>query len=123
MAKVLVVDDNADERRIFTTTLYYNGFDVSEAASGSEAIAVARTFVPDVIVMDIKLPDMNGFIATDIIRAILELDEVPVICITGLDLTAGEARARGCVELLTKPVEPHVLVSAVRRNLAAPPLS
>ena len=117
MAKVLIVDDNADERRIFATALYYNGFDVAEAGSGTEAIKAARESVPDVIIMDIRLPDMNGFIATEIIRAALDLERVPVICVTGLDLSGIDARERGCADLLIKPVEPHVLVAAIRRNL------
>ena len=121
MAKILIVDDNPDERRIIATALYYNGFETVEAAAGMEAITLARESLPDLILMDIKLPDMNGFLAAEIIRANAASSAVPILCITGLDITSEAARERGCTELLVKPVEPRDLVIAVHRNLVHPP--
>ena len=123
MAKILIVDDNPDERRIFATALYYNGFETVEAAAGMEAIAIARDEQPDLILMDVKLPDMNGFLAAEIIRAEATSRTVPVVCLTGLDITPEAARERGCTELLIKPVEPKDLVTAVHRNLVHPPMA
>jgi CheY-like chemotaxis protein len=121
VAKILIVDDNPDERRIFATALYYNGFETVEAAAGMEAITIAREALPDLILMDIKLPDMNGFLAAEIIRANASNSSVPIVCLTGLDISPEAARERGCTELLIKPVEPKDLVNAVHRNLVHPP--
>ncbi|MGQ0562068.1 MAG: response regulator [Gemmatimonadota bacterium] len=121
MATVLIVDDNPDERRIVATTLYYNGFDTLEAGRGADGISAARESLPDLILLDIKLPDMSGLLVAEIIRAHPDLRPIPVVCITGLDITQETVRAKGCVDLLIKPVLPHELVAAVHRNLAAPP--
>lgn len=121
MPKILIVDDNPDERRIFRTILYYNGFDTVEAGTGQEAVRVANESRPDLILMDVKLPDMTGFLAVEIIQSALDQKDVPVICVTGLDLTPEQARERGCTDLLIKPVLPEELVRSVHRLLPLPP--
>jgi CheY-like chemotaxis protein len=121
VAKILIVDDNPDERRIMATALYYNGFETVEAAAGMEAVSLAREAQPDLILMDIKLPDMNGFLAAEIIHAEASPRTVPIVCLTGLDISPEAARERGCTELLTKPIEPREVVNAVHRNLVQPP--
>lgn len=68
-----------------------------------------------------KLPDMNGFLATEIIRALPGLEEIPVICVTGLDISVDSARGRGCTDLLKKPFPPQDLIAVVRRNMLIPP--
>jgi CheY-like chemotaxis protein len=121
VAKILIVDDNPDERRIMATALYYNGFETIEAAAGMEAVSLAREAQPDLILMDIRLPDMNGFLAAEIIHAEASPATVPIVFVTGLDITPEAARERGCSELLIKPVEPREVVNAVHRNLVHPP--
>jgi two-component system OmpR family response regulator len=118
--RILVVDDNPDERRIFGTVLYYNGYEVLEAGTGMDAVAAARDAAPQLILMDVKLPDMTGFLAAEIINTGLNLD-LPVICVTGLDITEAHARERGCVDLLIKPVSSEDLVRSVRRVLDTKP--
>ena len=117
MARILIVDDNPDERRIIATTLYYNGFETTEASSGMEAITSVKDDVPDLIIMDVKLPDMNGFLAAEIIRAVPGCEMTPVLCVTAMDLPVDIARDRGCSDLLIKPVLPEALVTSIHRLL------
>lgn len=120
--RILVVDDHPDERRILATVLYYNGYDVVEAASGREAVVAAAEARPDLILMDLRLPDMTGFLAAEIIRTGLGFIDIPVICVTGMDVPVERARERGCADVLYKPVYPEDLVRAVHRQLPmAPP--
>ena len=119
--KILVVEDNPDQRRILSTILYYNGFDPIEAATGRDAVNAASEVSPDLILMDLKLPDMTGFLAAEIIQSGMGNKRVPVICVTGLDITPAKAKQRGCVDLLLKPVLPEDLIRAVHRVLSAPP--
>lgn len=121
MVRVLIVDDNPDERKIFATTLYHNGYEPVEAATGMDAISAAKLQCPDLILMDVKLPDMHGFLAAEIIRSIPGLEGVPVICTTGMDMSVDEARRRGFADFLQKPFPPQDLIAAVRRNLLKPP--
>jgi PleD family two-component response regulator len=65
LAKILVVDDNPDERRIYSALLYYNGFDVLEASSGDEAISLARADKPDVVLVDYMMPVMSGLMVAE----------------------------------------------------------
>jgi CheY-like chemotaxis protein len=120
LAKILIVEDNSDERRILATTLYYNGFETEEAGNGIEAIRAVKIGPPDLIIMDVKLPDMNGFLATEIIRAVPGCEKTPVVCVTGMDIPLDIARERGCSDLLIKPVTPEGLVNSIRRLLPTP---
>jgi CheY-like chemotaxis protein len=122
LSTILVVDDDAEFRRMIATTLYYNGFTVHEAETGLGAIQAVKELRPDLVLMDVRLPDMNGMVATEILRAFPETGDVPVICVTGMTgITLPLALERGCVELLHKPVLPAKLVQTVRRHLPQRP--
>lgn len=117
MAKVLVIDDNDDERQIYSALLHYNGFDVEEAANALTGIDLAKALKPAAIVMDVRMPGLNGLLATEILRATPETSGIPVVCVSGYDVSAGQARDAGCSRMLRKPVPPTELVLAVRALL------
>lgn len=119
MARVLIVEDNADERAVYAALLFYNGFDVLEATDGQDAIRMAKSEQPDVILMDVRLPTLNGLLATEILRATPETRSIPVICMTGFDLSRERAEESGCRQLLRKPIPPSMLVGAVHQAIAA----
>jgi CheY-like chemotaxis protein len=120
MNTVLIVDDNADERLIFTAVLQHHGYLVVTAGDGEGAIDAAQNHVPGVILMDVHLPGMNGLAATQVIRATPKTAQIPVICVTSFDVTAAEARGAGCQALLRKPVSPSQLVNAVSATITNP---
>jgi CheY-like chemotaxis protein len=118
MAKILIVDDELEVRGFLTKALKAHGFtDMLEAATGTLAIDAARRWRPDLIVMDIQLPDMTGFAAIRQIRRLPGLTTLPIICLTGLDMKFDAAHEGGCTDLLLKPVEPGVLFKAIQRHL------
>ena len=117
MNSVLLIDDNEAERRMYARLLYYNGFDVLEADDPIVGLELARTQLPDVILMDYWLPRMNGLLAAEVLGVTPETMHIPVLCITALDLKPDRAQAAGCRELLYKPMRTHELVQAVRRYM------
>lgn len=120
MPSVLLIEDNPDERRMYASLLYYNGFDVVEAKDAISGLQMARAKRPDAILMDVMLPSMSGLIAAQILAARHDASPIPVVIMTGLtNITASAARAAGCAALLHKPVRNHELVSTVRRCVEA----
>jgi CheY-like chemotaxis protein len=121
VARVLLVDDNPDERLIYSSILLHHGHHVDEAGDAISALELARNSSPDIILMDVHLPIMNGLLATEILRELPETTRIPVICLTGYDVSAQDADAAGCVRLLRKPVDPKRLVEAVDSVLRSHP--
>lgn len=119
---VLVVEDDLDCRTIFRTILEVSGYSVLEASSGSEGLHLAATRNPDIVLMDLGVPDINGWIATRMLGEHAETATIPVIAVTGHVLPEDEAlaRAAGCVSFIAKPVEPKAVVSEIRRILSPP---
>jgi len=114
MARVLVVDDNADDRELYALMLYYNGFDVLKADDPISGIELAHEQRPDLILMDYRMPQMDGLTAAMILNANPDTAEIPVVCVTGEDLTESSVRAAGCEELIRKPTPVHELIERVR---------
>ena len=114
MATVLVIDDNDDERQIYSAVLHYNGFDVEEASNALVGIDLAKSIRPAVIVMDVRMPGLNGLLATEILKATPETSNIPVLCMSGYEVPPDKARDAGCRRLLRKPVAPAELVIAVQ---------
>jgi two-component system, cell cycle response regulator DivK len=121
MPRVLVVEDNHAERRMLADLLYYNGFDVIEADDAILGMELARYESPDVILMDVRLPTMNGLIATEILQAVPETASIPVVCVTGVNVSPETVRAAGCRALLRKPMPNQELIRTVRRCLEPGP--
>ena len=116
---VLVVDDYDEVRDLTKRALESFGYRVVEAASGAEAVRVAQAESPDLILMDLSMPNMDGFATIHHLRRLLGLRDVPVIALSAH--TAREVRedaiAAGCREFITKPVLLERLRAAVERHL------
>lgn len=114
MATVLVVEDNPDERQICSAVLYYNGFDVIEASTGEAALELARKHHPAVIIMDVRLPGLDGLLVSEILTSSDDTSQIPIVCVTAYDVDRGRAETAGLKGVLRKPVPPEVLVKKVR---------
>jgi CheY-like chemotaxis protein len=116
---VLVVDDYDEVRAVTKQALESFGYAVVEAASGVEAVRLAQTVTPNLILMDLSMPNMDGFATIHQLRRLLGLRHVPVIAVSAH--TAREIRedalAAGCREFITKPVHLERLKSVVERHL------
>jgi len=115
--RVLFVDDDADTRRGYTEYLTAFGYDVSTAGTGVEALNIASLCTPDVIVLDLGLPDVDGWEVARQLKAAPRTATVPIIALTGADLPherVSSMRA-GCDRHLAKPCDPAGLLDALRR--------
>lgn len=114
---VLLVEDNEDNRIVYATMLEYSGFEVMEVGNGEEAVTLAREGHPDLILMDISIPGIDGWTATERLRSDPTTRSIPVIAVTAHALPEHRERARtlGCEGYLTKPCEPRRLLEEVRR--------
>jgi two-component system cell cycle response regulator DivK len=116
---VLLVDDYLDARQMYTTYLEYCGFAVVQAANGVEALREAVESKPDIILMDLSLPVMDGWEATRQLKADPRTAGIPVVALTGYSLNKSDgAKEVGCEAFLTKPCLPEDLVQEIRRVLA-----
>jgi two-component system cell cycle response regulator DivK len=122
VALVLVVDDSAHAREMYSEYLRHRGFSVLMAADGSQAIQVAVTARPDVIVMDLAMPNMSGVTATQWLKRHPRTRNIPVVILTGYPYKAIEEGAleAGAAMLLTKPCLPEDLEGHVRSLLERP---
>lgn len=116
---VLVVDDVAHGREIFAEYLEFRGFRVATAADGQEAIDRAFELLPDVILMDLSLPRVDGWEATRRLKQDERTRHIPIIALTAHALAAAHDRAKevGCNSVVTKPCLPRELEQEVRRQL------
>jgi CheY-like chemotaxis protein len=116
---VLLVDDVADNRTVYALWLTTVGFRIAEAANGHEALEAVQRLRPDAVVMDLSLPQMDGWEATRRIKAAPESRDIPVIALTGYALADHAQRARdaGCDLVITKPCLPEDLEKVLRGAL------
>ena len=114
---LLLVEDNEDNRIIYSTVLRHLGYQVIEAQDGVEAVELARSTQPDLILMDISIPRMDGWEATRILRADPRTSAIPIVALTAHALADDRERAAevGFSSYLAKPIEPRVVVAEVRR--------
>ncbi len=120
MAKrILVVEDQEDNRRILRDLLDSAGFEMIEAGDGQQALVAAEQHRPDLILMDIQLPVLDGYEATRRIKANPALNAIPIIVVTSYALSGdeGKARAAGCDAYVTKPYSPRQLLAKIREYL------
>jgi two-component system, cell cycle response regulator DivK len=117
--RILVIEDQEDNRIILRDLLMSAGFEVIEALNGLDGVAVAETENPDLILMDIQLPLLDGYEATQRIKANPTLASIPVIAVTSYALSGDEekATAAGCDAYVTKPYSPRQLLATVRTFL------
>ena len=118
---VLVVDDFVDNRDMYVEYLQFSGYRVISASNGKEAVDAATRDLPDIIVMDLSLPIMDGWEATRRLKANERTQNIPVVALTGHAL-AGHAKGAteaGCDSFLCKPCLPDQLVVEIKRLLAS----
>ena len=120
---VLVVEDYQDAREMYAAYLQFSGFDVAEATNGLEAIEKARQLLPDIILMDLALPRLDGWEATRRLKKDAQTQDIPIVALTGHALPghAEGAQQAGCDAFVTKPCLPDALVAEIKRLLDAQP--
>lgn len=113
---VLVVDDFEDNRAMYAEYLSYSGYEVQQASDGEEAVRMTLELLPDVVVMDLSLPVIDGWEATRRLKADARTRSIPVIALTGHALAGHSrgAREAGCDAFLAKPCLPDKLVEKVK---------
>jgi CheY-like chemotaxis protein len=118
-ALVLVVDDFADNREMYSEYLSFCGYEVIEARNGIEALEAAQARKPNIIIMDLSLPVMDGWEATRRLKADDRTRSIPVVALTGHALAGHSKGAKdaGCDSFLAKPCLPDQLVAEIKRML------
>jgi two-component system, cell cycle response regulator DivK len=121
MAKLLLVEDNEMNRDMLSRRLERKGYQVVMAEDGAQGVEMARTEKPDLILMDMSLPVLDGWTATQRIKAAAETASIPVIALTAHAMEGDEAKARaaGCDDYDTKPIELPRLLSKIEMHLQA----
>ena len=116
---ILVVEDQEDNRRIFRDLLTSSGYEVIEAVNGIEGVSLAKNYRPDLILMDIQLPGIDGYEATRQIKANQDLKKIPIIVVTSYALSGDDLKAfdAGCDAYVAKPFSPRELLAKIREYL------
>jgi two-component system, cell cycle response regulator DivK len=117
--RILVVEDQPDNRQIIRDMLTPTDYEIIEAENGEQALTIVAKERPDLILMDIQLPLIDGYEATRRIKADPDLKGIPIIVVTSYALSGdeGKARAAGCDAYVTKPYSPRQLLAKIRELL------
>ncbi|MGC2074758.1 MAG: response regulator [Xanthobacteraceae bacterium] len=117
--RILVVEDQADNRKIIRDMLRGTDYEIIEAENGEDALAAIGKQRPDLILMDVQLPIMDGYTATRCIKADPSLRSIPIIAVTAYALSGEDekARAAGCDDYLPKPYSPRHLLAKIRQYM------
>ncbi len=117
--RVLMVEDQEDNRRILRDLLTSKGYDVIEAENGIDGVTAATTFHPDLILMDIQLPGIDGYEATRRIKGSEETRKIPIIVVTSYALSGDDVKAfeAGCDAYVAKPFSPREILKKIREFL------
>ncbi len=120
MAKILVVEDEPDIRMLTSFSLRYGGFEVVEAENGQQAVEMAPQELPDLILMDVRMPVMDGLTACRQIKAIAGFAHTPVVFLSALgqESEIAEGKEAGAVAYILKPYVPEELINRVRSLIA-----
>ena len=115
--RIMVVEDNDLNRRLFFDVLKANGFAVEPVADGNQVLATARTTLPDLIIMDIQLPEVSGLEVTKWLKDDDELRHIPVVAVTAFAMKGDEERIiqGGCEAYLSKPISVVGFIETVRK--------
>ena len=118
--RVLVVDDSLDVRELWTMWLQFWGFAVEQAGNGLEAIRKARTFQPQLVLMDLWMPVVDGLKAIETMKADPHMKDVPVLALSAdtFSTAAWSALSAGADRFLPKPIDPDLLLTAIRDAFA-----
>jgi len=116
---ILIIEDQEDNRRIIRDLLTSAGYEILEAVTGEEGVSAAETHRPELILMDIQLPDFDGYEATRRIKANPALRSIPIIAVTSYALSGDDVKAfeAGCDAYVSKPFSPRALLAKIREFL------
>ena len=115
--RILVVEDQPDNRQIIRDMLAPTDYEITEAENGEQALAAIAKQRPDLILMDIQLPIMDGYTATSRIKSDPALRSIPIIAVTSYALSGEEKKARGGCDYVPKPFSPRQLLAKIRQFL------
>jgi len=117
--RILIIEDQEDTRRILHDLLKSAGYEMIEAVTGEQGLVVARIHRPDLILMDIQLPDLDGYETSRRIKADPALQSIPIVAVTSYAMSGDDAKAyeAGCVGYVTKPFSPRQLLAKLREFL------
>jgi CheY-like chemotaxis protein len=118
--RILIAEDSDDIRLMWKAWLTFWGFTVDEARNGAEAVRMCQAHKPDLVLMDLWMPIMDGLSATIQLQSDAATSDVPVLALSasGLPSTAERAKAAGCAAFVAKPVEPDELIEHLRKAFA-----
>lgn len=121
MARILVVDDSPTEMFRFKEILTKNGFDVIEASNGADGVTLAQAELPDLVLMDVVMPGVNGFQATRQIARGETTKHIPVLIVSTKDQDTDRVwgKRQGAIDYLTKPIDESQLISLIKQYLSA----
>lgn len=118
--KILIVEDNELNLKLFRDLLRANGYDTMETKEGIEAVGLARNAMPDLIVMDIQLPEISGLDITRKIKSDADMKHIPILAVTAFAMKDDEEKilAAGCEAYLSKPIAIDQFLATVRQFVA-----
>ena len=121
--RILVIEDHEENRRILRDLLASVRYEMVEAVTGEDGLRMAETQRPDVVLMDIQLPGLDGYEVTRRLRANPSLRHIPIIAVTSYALSGDDAKAfkAGCDAYFAKPYDPMVLLAKIREYVASGP--
>lgn len=119
MARILIIDDSPTETFRFKEILEKNGFETLEASNGADGVTVAKAELPDLILMDVVMPGVNGFQATRQITRASETKHIPVVIVSTKDQATDRlwGKRQGAKDYLVKPVEEEQLIDVIHQHL------
>ena len=120
--RILYIEDNFQNRRLVKRLLSKKGYEIIEAEDGLQGIAIAAREKPDLILMDINLPGIDGMEATSRLKSSRDLSHIPIVAVTAQAMRGDRERimAAGCDDYLQKPIDNEQLINTVRRFIGTP---
>jgi CheY-like chemotaxis protein len=118
-ARILLIEDNENNRYLATFILEKHGYQVFQAVDGQAGIALARQIKPDLILLDIQLPVMDGYAVARELTKTQELQDIPIVAVTSYAMTGDRERilSAGCVSYIEKPINPETFISEIEQHL------
>ena len=117
--KILIIEDNEQNLYLATFLLEQSGYEIITAQNGLEGVEKAQAEKPDLILMDIQLPEMNGYEATTRIKGMADINRIPIVAVTSYAMVGDreKALAIGCAGYIEKPFDPETFVAEIEKHL------